>query len=161
MLNLALLLDDSARRWPERDAVVLGANRLSYAEVDAAANRVANLLRHNGIRRGDRVALSCANVPYFPIIYFGILKAGAVVVPLNVLLKSREIAYHLLDSGARAYFCFEGSAELRIGEEGWSAFRKTDACEHFFLITADQTAAPPVVCADSPGDALAEQSPRF
>src|SRR5262245_42289095 len=136
MLNLAMMLDDSALRWPDRDAVVLGDTRLSYAEVNAAANQVANLLVERGIGPGDRVALSCPNIPYFPIVYYGILKAGAAVVPLNVLLKSREIAYHLTDSGAKAYFCFTGSAELPVGSEGKSGFDVAESCDHFFLLPA-------------------------
>jgi long-chain acyl-CoA synthetase len=64
---------------------------------------------------GDRVALSCPNLPYFPTVYYGILKAGATVVPLNILLTEREIAYHLDDSAARAYFCIEGTPELPPG----------------------------------------------
>ncbi len=90
MYNLATLLDDSARRYPDRDAVVLGDTRLTYAQVDAAANQVANLLVERGIEPGDKVALSCPNLPYFTIVYYGILKAGATVVPLNVLLKARR-----------------------------------------------------------------------
>jgi long-chain acyl-CoA synthetase len=95
MLNLSVFLEDSARKHPQRVALVLGDTRLTYAEVDDAANQVANLLVSRGIRRGDKVALSCPNLPFFPIVYYGILKAGAVVVPLNVLFKPREIAYHL------------------------------------------------------------------
>jgi long-chain acyl-CoA synthetase len=110
MLNLSVLLEDSARHYPERAAVVLGGQRLTYAQVDAAANQVANMLVGRGINPGDKVALSCPNLPYFPVVYYGILKAGAVVVPLNVLLKGREIAYHLNDSDAKAYFCFQGTA---------------------------------------------------
>ena len=72
--------------------------RLTYAQVDGAANQVANLLVSRGIEPGDKVALSCPNLPYFPIVYYGILKAGASVVPLNVLLKGREVAYHLDDT---------------------------------------------------------------
>jgi long-chain acyl-CoA synthetase len=98
MLNLSILLEDSARNYPERVAVVLGEQRLTYAQVDAAANQVAGMLVARGIRPGDKVALSCPNLPYFPVVYYGILKAGAVVVPLNVLLKGREVAYHLRDS---------------------------------------------------------------
>ena len=90
MLNLSLFLEDSARSHPSRDAVVLGDTRLSYAQVNGAANQVANLLVARGIQPGDKVALSCPNLPFFPIVYYGILKAGAVVVPLNVLLKGRE-----------------------------------------------------------------------
>src|SRR5436190_22880736 len=111
-LNLATFLEDSARRHPGRDAVVLGATRLTYAQVNGAANMVANLLVERGIKPGDKVALSCPNLPYFPIVYYGILKAGAVVVPLNVLLKSREIAFHLEEADVVAYFAFQGTPDL-------------------------------------------------
>ena len=106
---------------------MLGDTRLTYAQVDGAANQVANLLVERGIRPGDKVALSCPNLPYFPIVYFGILKAGATVVPLNVLLKGREVAYHLGDSDAKAYFCFEGTPELPIGQEGHGGFEQRRA----------------------------------
>jgi long-chain acyl-CoA synthetase len=161
MLNLSVLLEDSARNHPERAAVVFGETRLSYAQVNAAANQVANLLVARGIRPGDRVALSCPNVPYFPVVYYGILKAGAVVVPLNVLLKGREIAYHLNDSEAKAYFCFQGTAELPMGAEGKTGFDQVDACEHFFLITADPAAESPIDGAETMGRALAGQPPVF
>ena len=97
MLNLASLLENSARKYGDREAVVLGDKRLTYAQVNGAANQVANLLVSRGIQPGDKVALSCPNLPYFPIVYYGILKAGATVVPLNVLLRAREVAYHLAD----------------------------------------------------------------
>ena len=123
MLNLSVLLEDCARNHPERAAVVLGETRLTYAQVNAAANQVANLLVARGIRPGDKVALSCPNLPYFPIVYYGILKAGAVVVPLNVLLKGREIAYHLNDSEAKAYFCFQGTRRAADGRRGQRRLR--------------------------------------
>ncbi|MGN9804951.1 long-chain-fatty-acid--CoA ligase [Micromonospora sp. L32] len=160
-LNLATLLEDSARRHPDRDAVVLGDTRLTYAQVNGAANQVAGLLASRGIRPGDKVALSCPNLPYFPIVYYGILKAGAVVVPLNVLLKGREIAYHLADSDAKAYLCFEGTADLPMGAEGFAGFQQTDGCEHFFLITADPGAASPIDRAQTLGRALAGQPATF
>ena len=108
MLNLAVLLEDSAREVPSRDAVVFNETKLTYAQVNGAANQIANGLTALGIGRGDKVALSCLNIPYFPLVYYGILKTGATVVPLNVLLKGREIAYHLSDSDAKAYLCFQG-----------------------------------------------------
>src|SRR5271155_3637378 len=111
-LNLASLLEHQARLTPHRPAVVSSAYRFTYAQVNGMACQVAGGLRALGIRPGDHVALSCPNVPYFPIAYFGILKAGAVVVPLNVLLKPREIAYHLNDSDAVALLVFEGTPEL-------------------------------------------------
>ena len=161
MLNLSVLLEDSARRYPSREAVVLGDTRLTYAQVNGAANQVANLLVERGIKPGDKVALSCPNLPYFPIVYYGILKAGAVVVPLNVLLKGREVAYHLADSEAVAYFCFQGTAELPIGECGYAGFEATDACEQFFLVTADPAAESPIEGAETMGSALKDKAPTF
>ncbi|GAA2608826.1 long-chain-fatty-acid--CoA ligase [Paractinoplanes durhamensis] len=161
MLNLSILLEDSARNYPERAAVVLGEQRLNYAQVNAAANQVANLLVERGIRPGDKVALSCPNLPYFPVIYYGILKAGAVVVPLNVLLKGREIAYHLADSEAKAYFCFQGTPDLPMGTEGFTGFGQADGCEHFFLVTADPAAASPIEGTETLGSALAGKAPVF
>src|SRR4051812_15219442 len=139
VLNLAVMLEDSARRVPDRDAVVFNDTRLTYAQVDAMANQVANLLVSRGIQPGEKVALSCPNLPYFPVVYDGILKAGAVVVPLNVLFKGREVAYHLDDSDAKAYICFEGTAELAMAQCGNEGFDATEGCEHFFVIPADPT----------------------
>ena len=161
MLNLASVLEGSARAFPDRDAVVIGGTRLGYAAIDAAANQVAHLLVAKGIERGDRVALSCPNLPWFPIVYFGILKAGAIVVPLNVLLKHDEIAYHLDDAQARAFFCFEGTADLPMGAEGWIAFGKAADCEHFFMITADPAAASPIGGAQSLTSAIRDRPLRF
>jgi long-chain acyl-CoA synthetase len=157
VLNLAMVLEDSARNLPGRDAVVLGSTRLTYAEVDAAAASVASLLASIGVEPGDKVALSCPNIPAFPIAYYGILKAGAVVVPLNVLLKAREVAYHLDDCDAKAYLCFEGTPELPMGTEGWGGFEQTESCEHFFVITADPSGPGPIEGTTTLGSALREQ----
>ncbi|MBL1098535.1 AMP-binding protein [Streptomyces coffeae] len=159
MLNLSVLLEDSARSSPDREAVVLSPTRLTYQQVDAAANQVANLLVSRGIKPGDKVALTCPNLPWFPIIYYGILKAGAVVVPLNVLLKAREIAYHLRDSDARAYFCFEGTPGLPTGVEGPAAFERADGCDHFFTVTAEPGSASRVQGAETLSAALAGLEP--
>ncbi len=161
MLNLAMMLEDAARAVPDRTAVVLGDYRSTYAEVDAAANRVANLLVERGIAPGDKVALACPNLPYFPSVYYGILKAGAVVVPLNVLLKAKEIAYHLADSDAVALFAFEGVPEVPLGREAWQAFEDTPSCREFVLITADPFAASTIDGAETLGQALANASPTF
>jgi long-chain acyl-CoA synthetase len=159
--NLASLLENSADKYPEREAVVLGDTRLTYAQVNGAANMVANLLVSRGIQPGDKVALTCANLPYFTIVYYGILKAGATVVPLNVLLKAREVAYHLQDADAKAYFCFEGTAELPIGQEGYAGFEQAGDCESFFMITVDPAAASPIEGTETMGAALAQQPPTF
>jgi long-chain acyl-CoA synthetase len=136
MLNLSIVLEDSTREFPDRTALVFGDLRLPYSLVDTVANQVANLLVSRGIGKGDKVALACPNLPYFPFVYYGILKAGATVVPLNVLLQSREIAYHLEDSDAKALFCFEGSPELPLGERGRAGFESASSVEHFFVLPA-------------------------
>ena len=161
MTNLSSLLEGSAQTYPEREALVLGETRLTYAQVNGAANQVANLLVSRGIQAGDKVALSCPNLPYFAVVYYGILKVGATVVPLNVLLKGREVAYHLDDSQAKAYFCFQGTPDLAIGAEGHIGFEQADGCEHFFMVTADPSAESPVEGTETLGQALAGQAPTF
>ncbi|WP_182524821.1 long-chain-fatty-acid--CoA ligase [Nocardioides dongkuii] len=159
--NLSSLLENSAKSYPDRDAIVLGDTRLTYAAVDSFANMVANLLVARGIRPGDKVALSCPNLPYFSVVYFGILKAGATVVPLNVLLKGREIAYHLGDSDAKAYFCFQGTPELPMAQEGYAGFGEADGCEHFFVITADLAAPSPIEGTETMAQAMGGQPGEF
>lgn len=137
MTNLSSLLEDSTHAYPERTAVVLGETRLTYAQVNSAANQVANTLVNYGIQPGDKVALSCPNLPHFSIIYYGILKTGAVAVPLNILFRGREIAYHLDDSDAVAYFAFEGTPDLPMGEAALQGFADTSSCRYLFWISAD------------------------
>jgi long-chain acyl-CoA synthetase len=132
--NVSTLLTGSVERFSARTAIVCGEERITYAALDLSANQVANLPVARGVRPADKVALSCPNIPEFTAIYFGILKAGATVVPLNILLKGREVAYHLRDSDAKAYFAFEGTADLPIGEAAWTGFQQTDGCTQFFLI---------------------------
>ncbi|KAA9166391.1 long-chain fatty acid--CoA ligase [Amycolatopsis acidicola] len=114
MLNLSVLLESTARRLPGRAALVQGARTLTYAELDGKANQVAGALRANGVRPGDRIALIAPNVAEFPILYFGLLKAGAVVVPLNPLMKDRELSFVFNDCGAVAVFAWEGSEGLPV-----------------------------------------------
>ena len=161
MTNLAGLLEDSAWSFPDREAIILGDTRLTYGQVNAASNQVAHLLTSRGVQPGDKVALSCPNLPYFSIVYFGILKAGAVVVPLNVLLKGREVAYHLADSEAKAFFAFEGTADLPIGIEAFAGFEATPGCTDFFVITADPGAEPPIAGTQTLGQGVNGQPPTF
>ena len=161
MLNLATLLEDTTRDHPDRLAVIFNEMKMPYKALNAAANQVAAGLVDLGIQKGDKVALSCPNLPYFPIVYYGILKAGGVVVPLNVLLKAREIAYHLRDSNAKAYFCFEGTEQLPMGAMGHAGFQEVDSCEHFYLMTADPAAPSPIEGAPTLGMLMAKQGPIF
>lgn len=142
MANLAYLLEAAAEECPGRTAVACGETRMTYTELDNAANQVANLLVAKGVRQGDKVALSCPNVPNFPVVYFGILKAGAVVVPLNILLRPREVAYHLENSDAVAYFAHEGSAGLPIGEAAAEGFTAVSTCRTLISIPADSKKLP-------------------
>ena len=161
MLNLAMFLEDSAREVPERTAIVCEGTRLSYAQLNASANQVAHGLARAGISKGDKVALSCQDVPSFVIAYYGILKAGAAVLPLNVLLKTREITYHLADGDAQAYFCQEGSPELPIGQMGYAAFQEVESCQHFFLMTNEPGAPSSIPGATTLSMLMADQQVKF
>jgi long-chain acyl-CoA synthetase len=122
MANLSSLLDQAAADHGERPAVRLDGLVLSYAELRDAAGRVASLLSSLGIEPGDRVAVMLPNVPAFPIAFFGALGAGAIVVPMNPLLKSREVDYHLGDSGAKVLFAWhEAATEAAKGAAGTGA----------------------------------------
>ena len=137
MLNLATFLEFNAKESPDAPAVIFGDLSISFSELDQRVNLIATALLDQGIGKGDKIALSCPNLPYFPMIYYAILKVGAVVAPLNVLLKSNEISYHLEDSQAKAFFCFEGTADLPMGAEGKKAFESVDSCQFMWMITAD------------------------
>ncbi len=109
--NLAGILTETAAKQADQPAFKLDDFELTYHQLDCAASRIANLLEDKGLEPGDRVGLMLPNVPYFPSIYYGILRAGGVVVPMNVLLKEREVAYYLGDSGAKLLFAWGGFAE--------------------------------------------------
>ncbi|MEU6549214.1 long-chain fatty acid--CoA ligase [Streptomyces sp. NPDC046915] len=104
MPNLAEFLVRTAARQPERPALRLGTQVTTYAELDERTARAAALLRAEGVRPGDRVAVMLPNVPEFVVLYYGVLRAGAIVVPMNPLLKTRETEFHLKDSGAVLLF---------------------------------------------------------
>jgi long-chain acyl-CoA synthetase len=112
--NLATVLRESALARPDKPMLRLGPLTLSYGQVDALSGQVAAGLRAAGLRRGDPVALQLPNVPQFVLAYFGALKAGMTVVPLNPLLKAPEVAYHLSDSGSKALITFDAFAEEAV-----------------------------------------------
>jgi long-chain acyl-CoA synthetase len=110
-VNLATNLIETVARHGSRPAVKLDAVALSYDRLERASARVAGLLQAKGIVPGDRVGIMLPNVPYFAIAYYGVLRAGGVVVPMNVLLKGREVRYHLEDSGAKVLIGWYGFAD--------------------------------------------------
>lgn len=142
-LNLATIVTHHAKLAPQKEAIIFGDVRMTYGQLDAMSNKVANVLTEMGIGHGDKVALNCPNLPYFPIVYYGILKAGAVVVPTCVLFTQREIAYQLRDSDAKAFFAFEGTDELPIGASSIAAFDEVDSCEHLIILTKEPAGASP------------------
>jgi long-chain acyl-CoA synthetase len=95
MTNLAKVLADGAVEHPERDALLFEGDRVSYGELDRRAAVAAGALRTMGVRSGDRVALSLPNTPAYVATYFGILRLGAIAVPLNILLAKPEVEARL------------------------------------------------------------------
>jgi long-chain acyl-CoA synthetase len=133
-LNVATLLHESAERYPGKAAVAVGDTTMTYAEVHGAAQRFAGALRELGIHQGQHVALLLPNVPHFTIAYYGILAAGAVVVPLNVLLPPDEVAYHLNDSDSVAIVAWEG-----FFDSAAAGFARAESCHHLVIAKADPT----------------------
>ena len=106
-MNLAEIVSESAARTPQAVAIKLDEFELNYAVLEQGAMRVAGMLERWGVEPGDRVALMVPNIPQFALLYYGILRAGAVVVPLNVLSSRREVEFFMRDSGAGLLFVFE------------------------------------------------------
>jgi long-chain acyl-CoA synthetase len=113
-LNLATTLRESAAAYPDKAAALFEGGRLTYADLDALSDRFAAGLRASGVRPGDTVGLQLPNIPQFLIAYFGMLKAGCIGVPLNVLLKAPELAFCLGDAQARALVTWAGVADEAV-----------------------------------------------
>ncbi len=109
--NLATILTNSAAEHGDRLALKLDDAEFTYALLDEASARVATMLKAKGLQPGDRVGIMLPNVPYFPVAYYGVLRAGGVVVPMNVLLKGREVGYYLKDPGAKIVFAWHDFVE--------------------------------------------------
>ena len=110
MTNLSSLLERAAADHPGHPAIRLDDLVLSYAQLREAAGRMSTLLAGAGVEPGDRVGIMLPNVPAFPIAFYGALAAGAIVVPMNPLLKSREVSYYLSDSGAKVLLAWHTAA---------------------------------------------------
>jgi long-chain acyl-CoA synthetase len=149
--NLARLPTDAAAEHGARPALKFDGEVITYDVLNEHAARVAGLLKQRGIAPGDRVGIMLPNVPYFAIVYYGILRAGGVVVPMNVLFKRREVGFYLADSRSKQLFVWHEFAES--GEAG-GAEAGTEliivAPGDFEQLLADA----PVEFADAPRDAL-------
>jgi long-chain acyl-CoA synthetase len=113
-MNLSSLLVDSAANRPDGIAVRLDTDVLTYGQLDDLSARLAGGLARSGLHAGDRVGLMLPNSPAWPVAYYAVLRAGGTVVPINPLLKSRELTHYLVDSGAR---CLLASGEQLAAAE--------------------------------------------
>ncbi len=104
---LCSILDDAARDFADNVYTIFNDGNRTFAQVKDTADRVANFLAARGIKKGDRVAIFLPNLPHYPAIYFGILKAGAVCVTCNPVYTASELNYQLKDAGAKAVFCMD------------------------------------------------------
>lgn len=104
---LYAILDESADNYPDQVYTIFNDARRTYAQVRDTADRIANFLASRGIQKGDRVAIFLPNLPHYPAIFFGILKAGAACVTCNPLYTANELNYQLKDAGAKVVFCMD------------------------------------------------------
>ncbi len=129
MLNLAIILTENAQRFPQRTALISDDRHVSYGELDELTNRLASALTGLGLHEGQKMLIMLPNIPEFVFAYFGILKPGGVVVPINILYKAREIEFLLSDSEAVGLVaCTEYLAEAL------EAFRNVETCHHLILV---------------------------
>ena len=137
MTNLALDLREAAQMYPDRPAVRLDDLTLSYAQLDDLSARAAGWLRSRGLGPGGAVGIMLPNVPQFPVFYYGALRAGCAIVPMNPLLKAREVAHYLGDSGAGLVLAWETAA----GEAAAGAATAGVAAVSIGAATLDEIAA--------------------
>ncbi len=144
MGNLALNLTATAAAHPDRVALKLDAEEHTYAKLDVETALFAGWLESRGFQPGDRVALSLPNIPAFVIVYYGVLRAGGIVVPMNPLFVPREVSYYLDDSGAKLIVGLPGSP----AEQG-----AKDYGVEFLPVTE----LPAALCGATPKDGVAER----
>jgi long-chain acyl-CoA synthetase len=119
--NIASILTEAAEKHGDRIGLKLEDIEIPYRAVEEASARVAGLLKQKGVEPDDRVAVMLPNVPYFAFIYYGVLRMGAAVVPINPRYEANEVAYHVKDSGAKLLFAwhdFMQAAERGAEEAG-------------------------------------------
>ncbi|HMT22358.1 MAG TPA: AMP-binding protein, partial [Promineifilum sp.] len=97
-------LEEGARRVPNNTAMIFQGREVSYAELNSTADTIAAGLAANGFKKGDRAVIYMPNLPQFVMIYYGILKAGGIVIATNPLYTERELQHQLKDCGAETVF---------------------------------------------------------
>jgi len=149
-VNLAQLFTATAARQPDLTALRLDDATLTYAALDEASARVARLLESYGVAPGDRVGVMLPNVPEFAVAYYGVLRAGGVVVPMNPLLKAREVAYYLGDSGARLAFAWH-----QVAAEAVEGAGRADDAE---VVAVDPATFADLLAGHEPATTVAERA---
>src|ERR1700722_14367589 len=120
-MNIGSVLTQAAKASPEHTAIIYGELRRTYREFNAHANQLAGQLRKAGVKKGDRIAILQKNCPELLETMFATFKTGAITVPMNARLHSKEAAYILQDSGAKAVVFtddFTAAIETIRGEMG-------------------------------------------
>jgi long-chain acyl-CoA synthetase len=154
---MATLLTESVRQNPAQTALIFDTFKMSYAELHGASNKIANALTSLGLERGQKVAIMLPNIPQFVMVYYGILKAGGVVVPLNVLFKTHEVEYHLEDSESVILFAWEGFLA-----DALPGFRQAETCHKLVVVNAPgSTNKPDGADVLSFNELMATASPAF
>ena len=158
--NIAYLLAEAASSAGTKAALAIPASEpadmqlVSYAQLASAASQVQRHLEALGVERGDRVALSMPNVALMPALYYGIVAAGAICVPLNPLLSGAELEYHLRDSGAKVLFAFAGT---RLASEATSTVLVKNGSVRCEIFTGGEGS--PVAPFDAPTETVLEPVP--
>ena len=148
MTNLATNLKDAAGQFAERPAIRMDDLVVTYASLDDLSARVAGWLHEQSVRPGDRVGIMLPNVPAFPVLYYGALRAGATVVPMNPLLRAREVKHYLGDSGAALVFAWEIAAEEAAAGASEVGSRAVTVGAHTLEQVASWPARPEVCARD-------------
>jgi long-chain acyl-CoA synthetase len=140
-MNLAENLTATAGRHGARTALVLGDQELSYRELEVASAKVAGMLLARGLRPGDRVGVMLPNVPQFAMAYYGVLRMGGIVVPMNPLLKPREVEHYVSDSGAA--LVLDDAGALPGDSEPASGVAERDAADTAVILYTSGTTGRP------------------
>lgn len=141
-LSVAAVLAENARRRPDKEALVEGDLRLTFAEVWRRALARAGALVGLDVRPGDRVALMAPNTADFPVAYYAAAAAGAVVVPVHLLLSPAEVEHVLRDSGATLLLCHPAQAETGAAAARQAGVRTITLGEEFDRLAADAEPCP-------------------
>ena len=128
-LNVASCLSDSAARFANQTAIVCEDRSYTFAELDCWSAKIAEALLEQGMKKGEHVMLLAPNVPEFTAVYYAVLRAGGVVVPVNTLFLANEIAGLLEHSDAKFMVVWHA-----LAEKGAAAFEQVDACQKLFFI---------------------------